>query len=436
MKNWHPTLNGSMTLDTVTDRTGRLAWWLCPDCGHEWSEMLSSIGDTAHACPVCTKRPLHLQPGKNDLLHVRPYVAELFAEDLNEGVDAATVFASSKKRYWWRCKTGHTWQARVDGMVKFKRKELCPFCSGRRLLKGFNDIATLSPEAAALWHPTRNGDLLPGDVTTVTTKRFWWKCKCGQEWQASARSVVVRGTRCPRCSNKVVVVGENDLATLDPVLAGQWHPTLNGGLEPTDVVCGSNKKVWWTCPEGHAWQRSVNDRTRRDAGCPVCVGRLLVVGTNDLATTHPVLASQWAHDLNGGLGPTDVTATSNRHVWWRCERGHTWQVHIRLRANRDAGCPYCSNRKVLPGFNDIATLRPDMAAQWCHERNLPLKPTDVTPISTKKAWWRGDCGHVFRLVVGQRAKNKRLTCPYCTGHRKAKSPVDTGLPPAEPADDA
>ncbi len=423
-KNWHPTKNGSMTLDTVTDRTSGLAWWRCPDCGHEWSECLSSGGDLAHACPICRRRPFFLRPGENDLLRKHPAVAELFAEDLNEGVDVATLFDSSKKRYWWRCKHGHVWEARVDTMVKFRRRERCPYCSGRKLLAGFNDIETLAPEAAALWHPTRNGDLRPSDVTAVTSRLIWWKCGCGHEWQATGRDVAKKGNRCPRCANRVVVTGDNDLATLEPALSEQWHPTRNGGLRPTDVARGSNKRVWWRCSEGHDWQQTVNDRTRSGAGCPICAGRLLSVGDNDLATTHPGLASQWAEDLNGELGPTDVTAISIRSVWWRCELGHTWRLRVRQRVIHDAGCPYCNNRKVLRGFNDLATVRPDMAAQWYYEGNWPMKPTDVTAISTKQVRWKMECGHVFRLTVGQRARNKRLTCPVCTGHIKVECPLN------------
>lgn len=282
---------------------------------------------------------------------------------------------------------------------------------------GFNDVVTLAPEAAALWHPTLNGDLRPCDVTTVTQRRIWWECECGHEWQATVRDVAAKGTRCPRCANRVIVAGENDLASLEPALAAEWHPTLNGGLGPTNVSRGSNRWVWWRCSKGHEWQQTVNERTRsgRDAGCPVCAGRLLVVGVNDLRTSHPELASQWAEELNGKLSPVDVTAISNRRVWWRCELGHTWQLNIRNRVLRDAGCPYCNNRKVLRGFNDLATVRPDMAAQWYYEGNWPLRPVDVTAVYSKKVGWKMDCGHVFRLTVRQRANNKELTCPVCTG---------------------
>ena len=92
----------------------------------------------------------------------------------------------------------------------------------------------------------------------------------------------------------------------------------------------------------------------------------------------------------------------------------------------DLGCPYCAGRKVLSGFNDLATLRPDLAAQWHSTLDKGLRPTDVMPTSGKQFWWRGPCGHVWKAKVSARAKPKVSTCPYCAGHRKPERPVDLG----------
>ena len=45
-----------------------------------------------------------------------------------------------------------------------------------------------------------------------------------------------------------LVKGENDLATVNPVLAKEWHPTKNENLNPEDITSGSSKEVWWLCP--------------------------------------------------------------------------------------------------------------------------------------------------------------------------------------------
>lgn len=109
-----------------------------------------------------------------------------------------------------------------------------------------------------------------------------------------------------------LVKGENDLATVNPVLAKEWHPTKNGNLNPEDITSGSSKEVWWLCPKGHSYSMVVNQRTKRGYDCPYCSGHRVLKGINDLATTNPDLAKEWNYDKNIDLTPYDVTAGSRK----------------------------------------------------------------------------------------------------------------------------
>ena len=123
-----------------------------------------------------------------------------------------------------------------------------------------------------------------------------------------------------------------------------------------------------------------------------------VPGVSDLATLRPDIAADWDYEKNGGLKPSDVTALSGRKVWWKCKRGHSWAARIQDRS-KNCGCPFCGGRRVLPGFNDLATLRPDIAAQWDCEKNGGLKPNQVTVSSGVYAWWKCERGHSWRAVI-------------------------------------
>ena len=90
---------------------------------------------------------------------------------------------------------------------------------------------------------------------------------------------------------------KNDLGTLFPDIARQWHPTLNGNLRPNQIAAHSNRKVYWLCDKGHSFDASPDRRVRGD-GCPYCSNKRLLIGFNDLATTHPHLAKEWNYDLN------------------------------------------------------------------------------------------------------------------------------------------
>ena len=168
-----------------------------------------------------------------------------------------------------------------------------------------------------------------------------------------------RGQGCPYCSGRRAVPGVNDLATLNPALAEQWHPQKNGALTPRDVKLYSNRKVWWQCENGHEWQASVKSRTM-GTGCAQCSGRRVVQGVTDLATTHPSLAREWNSRKNTGLTPRDVTRGSERKVWWRCAMGHEWEASICSRV-RGAGCPVC-RRERRPKAGDGAPGRREQSA--------------------------------------------------------------------------
>ena len=106
----------------------------------------------------------------------------------------------------------------------------------------------------------------------------------------------------------------------------------DGALTPEQVLAGSEKRVWWQCGRGHAWQTSVSTRTRANCRCPVCAGRTVLAGENDLATLSPELAAEWHPTLNGALTPDMVTAGSNKRVWWQCRLGHVWRAVVARRS--------------------------------------------------------------------------------------------------------
>jgi len=200
-------------------------------------------------------------------------------------------------------------------------------------------------ELSKEWHPTKNGKLTPSNMPACSNEKVWWLGKCGHEWEATINSRTTGGNGCPICDGKQVLTGFNDLATRHPELAAQWHPTKNGNLEPTKVAAGSNKKIWWSCEKcNYSWCSTVSNRVR-GTGCPVCAGKLVLPGFNDLATKQPDLAAQWHPTKNktANLYPDTITPGSHKIVWWVCSKcGHEWKAAVYSRSNGN-GCPNCYN---------------------------------------------------------------------------------------------
>lgn len=148
----------------------------------------------------------------------------------------------------------------------------------------------------------------------------------------------------------------------------------------------------------------------------------LEVEVNDLATTHPEVAALWATDLNGGLTPQQVLAGSNKKVWWRCEKGHTWQAMPYALTINGSRCPCCAGKKVVPGETDLVTRYPEAAKLWDTERNKE-DPTLVMPATKKKFWWRCGKGHHWQAAA-YAVTLLNSGCPYCSGHKTIAGETD------------
>jgi len=398
---WHPTRNERQPSE-VSAGSSFKAWWIC-SAGHQWQAAVSDRS-SGRGCPVCSGN--RVMAGINDLLTLNPEVAPEWHPTRNDR-NPSDVSPGSEYRAWWSCSEhGHEWQAAVNSR---SRGSGCPYCAGTRVLPGFNDLATLSPELAAEWHPIRN-DVGPDGVARSAARRAWWACSAhGHEWEATVNDRA-NGRGCPYCGGDRVLAGFNDLASRHPAVAAEWHPIRNVS-GPDTVTPGTARMVWWTCAAGHEWEARVYSRVA-GRGCPICAGKKVLAGFNDLATTDPKLSAEW-HPTRNALLPADLTAGMTTKVWWRCASGHEWEARANHRT-RGAGCPTCANRKVHPGFNDLASARPDLAAEWHLTRNT-VAPDEVTVHTSRKVWWLCSAeGHEWEATVGSRSAGNG--CPSCASY--------------------
>ena len=197
-----------------------------------------------------------------------------------------------------------------------------------------------------------------------------------------------------------------------------WEKNTELNFDPSQLTLGSHKKVWWKCSKGHEWSAEIYSRNSGN-GCPYCVGKKVLRGYNDLQTINPSLAKEWNYEKNDGLTPVDVTPNSNKKVWWKCSKGHEWQVAINNRNNGN-GCPYCAGQKVIKGKNDLQTVNPSLAKEWNYEKNDGLTPADVTPHSGQKIWWKCSKGHEWRATINDRGRGRG--CPVCNSERHTSFP--------------
>ena len=198
-----------------------------------------------------------------------------------------------------------------------------------------------------------------------------------------------------------------------------WEKNNKLNIHPSLLSYGSHVTVWWKCANNHSWSSIVSNRARLNRGCPYCAGQLPIVGETDLATTNPNLTKEWNCEKNVDLLPQQFMSGSHKKVWWVCEKGHEWPAQIKSRTT-GVGCPYCSNKKVLPGYNDLATTHPELAKEWHPTKNNALLPSEITYGSGKSVWWLCKNGHEFPNSVCNRTKGEN--CPVCLSRRRTSFP--------------
>lgn len=343
-----------------------------------------------------------------------PELAAEFATELND-VPAEQVGKSSRELYWWRCvECGTTWQA--EPSLRIRGYQPCPKCS--TFIKFEDSLEGNSPETAAIWRPELNGGKLASEVDSGNySEKFKWRtCEFENHIYETEIGTKIRSFRrtgtepksCPICLNRLTVTGVNDLSTTHPELIGELSPTKNEGLDPTKINSGAKYKVWWTCPAGHEYDKPVVKRTRYIENCPYCSGARTLTGVNDLATLRPDITESWHSTKNLPETPDGLALKSNRKFYWVCEKGHEYECSVAHR-EEGKGCPFCANKRVLKGFNDLATVRPDLAIEFDSERN-GLTPDAVIAGSNTRYWWICSEGHKWnqRPVV-----RRKRNCPDC-----------------------
>ena len=163
----------------------------CGNPSHDhWNAPLSNVARLGTRCPQCSGR--RAITGTDDLATTHPALA---AELVNQSL-ATTLKAGSNASVLWQCSVNpdHTWSA--TPYSRTTKKTGCPYCSGRIIVPGVNDLATTHPDLAV--------QLVDRSLATTTSKGgttpVLWQCTVNPEhtWLA-APSNRVKPSGCPMC---------------------------------------------------------------------------------------------------------------------------------------------------------------------------------------------------------------------------------------------
>ena len=366
---------------------------------------------------------------ENNLVTCHPQVKKWWDYDKNAPAFPEEYTLFSPKRAYFKCPDcgTETYRRICDAFFQADTHDKpilfnCPYCAGKRPIKGSTSLAALYPEIAA----ECISDVDTDNILPTALSRLQWKCKdCGGEW-FSLVTYRVNGLGCPYCEgrpiNQRANPGVDSLDVVNPALAAEWSP--ENDLSPHKVLATSSYIVAWRCPTCHGdYKARIRDRKVGDDSCPYCEGRRVKPGFNSLDVVNPELAAEWS-PVNE-MSPREALATSSRTVVWRCPTCHgDYNARIKDREVSDDSCPYCKEIKPLPGYNTFATKHPQLIKQeWAFNENMLIgaDPDKILDTNVQKAWWKcPSCQHLYLMSAKDRLmkeKRRHNPCTFCGGRR-------------------
>ena len=84
---------------------------------------------------------------KASLMDLFPEIAKEWDYTKNKNDKPEEVAPHSNKKFWWLCPAGHEYQTTVD--KRTGRGDSCPYCSGKKVLTGYNDLQSQNPQLAS-----------------------------------------------------------------------------------------------------------------------------------------------------------------------------------------------------------------------------------------------------------------------------------------------
>ena len=297
------------------------------------------------------------------------------------------------------------------------------------MVPGVNDLATTHPKLAEEWHPTKNGDLHPTDVSYGRATRIWWVCPEGHEYQATLlhRS---SGTNCPICnSGRQTSFAEQAVyyyvKKVFPDAISRYTDIFSKGMELDIYIPSIHLGIEY---DGVAWHKE-DKLSREIKKYKICQengihllrlmekppenGILLTADDSLSIGDDPMHEKKHLEKVIRMLLDKIDPETS---MWTR--RAPIFHSRVDINLERDEA----EIRKYMTAIRkgSFAEEYPALAREWHPTKNGQLTPDKVKPHSDIKVWWLcPECGFEFYATVGHRAHG--TGCPKCGKKRSNRS---------------
>lgn len=203
------------------------------------------------------------------------FVNELNA--VNKNIKILEDYKGSTVKIKCLCKIdNYEWNAVPFNLLKGTG---CPKCAGNITKthdEFINEINFINPNILIL-------DKYKNSKTSI-------KCKCridGHEWMSTPDNLISKKSGCPKCAG-------NQSYSHD--LFVEKMSLINSNIKITGIYTRNSSKVECSCLVcSNIWHSTANNLLR-GRGCPVCSGKRVLKGVNDISTTDPELVKYFKNE--------------------------------------------------------------------------------------------------------------------------------------------
>jgi ssDNA-binding Zn-finger/Zn-ribbon topoisomerase 1 len=403
----------------VAPFSNKTAWWICEkDPRHVFEAAIYHVTSGAIICPICAKQ--RIIPTINDLQTTTPDLMAEWDWERNQalGLFPDKVASGSQTKAYWKCKKGHTWQATIASRACSQHCG-CPICA--------KDLSASFPEKAISFY-------LSQCFQVEENKRFSWLKYSeldlyipslnlgieydGKIWHTDAKRDSKKDNLCQENGIHLIRVREKECP--------QYHSTSHKILRQSITDSGLTttiQELFDYINHKYNFNYKITINIEKDR---IQILEKILSSKKEKSVANSELIEEWNYEKNQNVSPETVNLNSHHKVWWKCKNGHEWKTAVYSRSGKDkVGCPFCSGKKILSGYNDLASLYPQIAAEWS-SKNLPLLPNKIAAQSNKKFWWTcPTCNYTYEASAAHRVRGRN--CPQCGKIRTITAHIKTVL---------
>lgn len=394
----------------VLPSSNKKYWWRC-DKGHSFKQS-PNILNKGVGCGYCAG---YLVCEDNNLEYKFPEISKEWNYEKNYPLKPSEIVYGSHKKVWWKCKKGHEWKTKVTYRT-FEGKNYggtnCPHCfpqTSKEEIRAYAEIKYIFSDTK--WREKIYGKeldiFIPNLNLGIEFDGYRWHKNKYESDKEKNVFFQRRGVSIIRFRQGLDEISENDICFSKHLTVKIFHVFFEFIRKEFDIL---NSKL-----DKYLQSSSFkNDSLYRELVYQIS----MPLPGKKLFDKYPELKNHWNYEKNSPLLPEYFSFGSNESVWWKCSLGHEFKQPIYAKTVNIKGCPICTGQQVS-SQNSLASLYPEIAKEWHHEKNKDLKPSDFAARSGKKVWWKciKNPEHEWITAIGARVGSKKngkgTGCPHC-----------------------